>query len=134
MRNNKWAFLFTCIFSIIQYSGILLAVILEYLSTRKMGVARYLLYKKQEFDTTYFTDTSIHVLYILFFVGAIVCVLFLIRGKRKIPFIIAVLANLLGVVFLQLKSQLYAYHFFLIGMIVVVVLQYFFILLKKIKK
>lgn len=123
MRYIKVFFL-----SFLQFSGIILAIFLENLSDEKMGVARYLVFKKQEFAASYFSPTCMNVYTFILAGGAIVCfaLLFMIwkRGKRMVSLIFALFANILAIIGVQMNLDLEAYHFFLIGMFIVVVFQY----------
>lgn len=116
------------ILSFLQFSGIILAVVLEDLSDEKMGVARYLVFKKQEFAASYFSSALMNVYTFLLAGGAIVCfaLLFMKRKSRKMmaSLLIAVFANIMGFMAVQMNLELDAYHFFLIGIFIVVVFQY----------
>ena len=66
MIKKQITFLLYLLISILQFSGIVLAFVLEDLSSKKMGVARYLIFKKQEFETTLFTIFSNEYIYLRF--------------------------------------------------------------------
>jgi hypothetical protein len=112
---------------LVQFSGISLAIVLENLSSKKMGVARYLTYKKQELESTLFTPANVHIVMYLLLVGTIVCIALLLikRGGRAILF--AALVNIIGIIFLQFEKDLLAYHFFVLGILIVLVVQYVWI-------
>lgn len=114
--------------SFLQFSGIILAIILEDLSDEKMGVARYLVFKKQEFAANYFSPACMNVYTFILAGGAVVCLalLFMIwkSGKRMVSLLVALLANIIALITIQMNLELKAYYFFLIGMFIVVVFQY----------
>jgi hypothetical protein len=117
---------------IIQFSVIIGAMVLEDFSTKRMGVARYLVYKKQEFESTYFTGALMNLYTLILVIGAAVCtfLLMILWKKRKGVFslIFAIIANLGVIILIQLSPQLQAYHFFLIGTFIVIIIQYIRIL------
>ncbi|MCL6570351.1 MAG: hypothetical protein K6T88_01540 [Bacillus sp. (in: Bacteria)] len=125
-------FLLYLLISLLQFSGIIPAIVLEDLSSKKMGVARYLVFKKQAFETTYFTPFLIYVYTFIFVVGVVICLFLLItKGKNKelgIALLGAVIANNIGFFFIQFKMDLQAYHFFIIGFFLVIIFQYGWIL------
>ncbi|WP_066310989.1 hypothetical protein [Bacillus sp. FJAT-29814] len=114
--------------SVLQFSGIILAIILEDLYDEKMGVARYLIFKKQEFAAGYFAPAYMNVYTLILAGGAIVCfALLLIKwksGKRMVSLLLAVLANSIGIMAIHMNLELDAYHFFLIGIFIVIAFQY----------
>ncbi|MDP4087407.1 MAG: hypothetical protein Q8934_22855 [Bacillota bacterium] len=131
MKNMKSLLIFILTL-IVQFSGIILAMVLEDLSTKKMGVARYLVFKKQEFETTLFTPALMNVYSLIVILGAAICIVLLIlhRKRRKGMFSLffAVIANLAGVLFIHIGPQLQAYYFLLIGIFIAVLIQYIRIL------
>ncbi len=130
----KWitSFFIFSLTAILQFSGVILALVLEVLSGKKMGVARYLVFKKQDFETTYFTPAFMNIYFAIFAAGAVVSIGLLIFQRKKrigiLPLLFAVMASVIGIIFIQLNPPLQAYHFFLIGIFIVVVFQYFRIL------
>jgi hypothetical protein len=123
MRNIK-----VLVLSFLQFSGIILAIILEDLSDEKMGVARYLVFKKQEFAAGYFSPAYMNVYTFILAGGAIVCFALLLMvwksGKRMVSLLFALFANIIAFIVFQINLELAAYHFYLIGMFIVVVFQY----------
>ncbi len=105
-------------------------LILEYLSSEKMGVARFLVYKKQVFETTVFSAEMIKIYTYFFMLGAIICLILLLakaKGSglgKYITLLVATVVNVVGIFFLHIGVQLHAYHFFLIGIMIVIVIQY----------
>ncbi|MDP4104105.1 MAG: hypothetical protein Q8935_04055 [Bacillota bacterium] len=131
MKNMKNLFIFILTL-IVQFSGIILAMVLEDFSTKKMGVARYLVFKKQEFETTFFTPALMNIYGLIFILGAAVCIVFLILLQKRrtglISLFFAVIANVAGILFIHISPQLQTYYFFLIGIFFVVLIQYIRIL------
>ncbi len=131
IKAMKTFFLYPLL-TLLQFSGIILAIVLENLSAEKMGVARYLIFKKQQFESTYFTPQLILIYTIILGIGAIICTLLLLtKGKSRgkiIMLLVAVAANIIGIIFIQFSADLMAYHFFIIGMVIVIVVQYVWIM------
>ena len=116
--------IFFLLFFLLQFSGIILAIVLEDLSSEKMGVARYLTFKKQEFETGIFTPFYVHIYTFIMAAGAILCVVLLIKKRRVGMSLFAALTNIVGLLFIQLKLELQAYHFFLLGIFIMIIVQY----------
>lgn len=132
MKNMKNLLIFILTL-IVQFSGIILAMVLEDFSTKKMGVARYLVFKKQEFENTFFTPTLMNIYSLILILGAAVCIIVLLiqlQKRRKALFLLffAVIANVAGILFIHIGPQLQTYYFFLIGIFFVVLIQYIRIL------
>lgn len=131
IKAMKTFFLYPLL-TLLQFSGIILAIVLENLSAKKMGVARYLIFKKQHFESTYFTPQLILIYTIVLGIGAIICLLLLLtKGKSRAKFIlllVAAAANIIEILFMQFSMELEAYHFFIIGMLIVIAVQYFWIM------
>jgi hypothetical protein len=127
MKNMK-SFLIFMLTLIVQFSGIILAMVLEDFSTKKMGVARYLVFKNQEFETTFFTPALMNIYSLILTLGAAICTVLMIlhRKRRKglISFFFSIIASLAGVLFIHFGPQLQAYYFFLIGIFIMVLIQY----------
>lgn len=128
VEKNTKVFFVHFVLAIAQFFSILFVIVLEYLSTEKMGVARYLVYKKQVFDTTIFAPMYVNLYYFFFVAGGLIC-LFLLLNKDKrvgkiVSIVVAIIANIIGVIFLQSMTELNAYHFFLIGIMIVIVIEY----------
>ncbi|MDR7240657.1 hypothetical protein [Neobacillus drentensis] len=109
---------------LVQFSGIGLAIVLENLSSKKMGVARYLIYRKQEFEATLFTPANVHLLMYLLILGTIVCLALLLIKKGGGVVLFAALVNIIGIIFIQFEKELQAFHFFILGILIVLVIQY----------
>jgi hypothetical protein len=128
MIKRKKALIVYPLFVILQFSGIILASVLEDLATKKMGVARYLVFKRAVFETSFFTPLLMHGYTLIFGIGAIVCLVLLMKKGKSVKISIALLfatiANVAGIIFIQFKLQLYSYYFFLIGIFIVLLFQY----------
>jgi hypothetical protein len=128
MVNNRKAFIFHFVLTILQLICIIGAVGLEIYATKKMGVSRYLIYKKTVFETTLFTPFLTNLYTFLFIFGAFISIVLLVvkAGKREkvISLFEAAIANLAGVGLLTIKMELAAYHFFLIAIMIVTTIQY----------
>jgi hypothetical protein len=132
MKNLKNLLIFILTL-IVQFSGIILAMVLEDFSTKKMGVARYLVFKKQEFENTFFTPALMNIYSLILILGVAVCLIVLLiqlqkRRKALLSLIFAVIANLAGILFNHICPPLQTYYFFLIGIFLAVLIQYIRIL------
>ena len=113
-------------------------LLLQYLSDRKMGVMRYLIFKKDVFSKEIFTSSFTFTYRSLLFLGIIFCIIFLIYSHTKK--INTPLIKPIGVLFIlklicllcvfSYKFQiLLSYHFFLISFFAIIILQYIKIIL-----
>jgi hypothetical protein len=108
-------------------------LLIEYLSTRKMGLMRYLVFKKDVFSKEIFTNNLTFAYRSLLFLGIIFCIIFLIYSyTKKInnslikPVAGVFLLNLICLLCLfSYKFQiLLSFHFFLITFFIIIILQY----------
>lgn len=127
------------LFTLIQVLIIFPPMLLQYLSERKMGVMRYLVFKKDLFAKEIFTSSFTYTYKNILFLGIILCTIFLIYSyTKKINYIL--IKPICGVLILQLlcillisyyKFQiLLTFHFFLISFFIIIILQYLKIILK----
>jgi len=132
MKNFKTTVL-KIVISILQILILVPPLLLQYLSDRKMGVMRYLIFKKDAFSKEIFTPSFTFTYVGLLFLGIAFCIIFLIYSytKRKNnslikPIIILLLYNLFCIVYIfYYKFQiLISYHFFLIAILIIIFLQY----------
>ncbi|NFM37161.1 hypothetical protein FDC05_19475, partial [Clostridium botulinum] len=107
------------ILSIIQIIFILPALILENLAKKKMGVIRYLIFKKEEFSSGIFNANNLIIYkWILLFISIIIIIIFIVNMKKKlkckINFFIIILLNIILFLLVSHESifNLQAYHFF----------------------
>jgi hypothetical protein len=122
------SFLFDLLICILQFSGVILAIVLEDLSSKKMGVARYLVFKVQVFESTLFPPFLINIYTFVLLIGAVISLVLLkTKGKNKkiaLSLLGAASANVIGIIFIQFKMELQAYPFFIFGIFIVIVFQY----------
>ncbi|NFA14896.1 hypothetical protein EXM43_18780 [Clostridium botulinum] len=123
--------IFNLILSIIQIIFILPALILENLSKKKMGVIRYLIFKKEEFSSGIFnTNNLIIYKWVLLFISIIIIIIFIVNMKKKlkckINFFIIILLNIILSLFVSYESifNLQAYHFFIIEIFIIMIIEY----------
>lgn len=128
MVKNKVRFIINMILSILQIVMITAVVLLERYSTQKMGVARYLTYKKMWFENKMFTPSLNHLYVFIFILGAVICFGILVRSFKRNgkigSFLVAVVANIIGVIILLFNTEFAAYHFFILVIMAVVAIQY----------
>jgi len=128
MVKNKMRSIFNRVLSILQMVIITAVVLLERYSTQKMGVARYLTYKKMWFENKMFTPSLNHLYLFIFILGVAICLWNLVRSfkrnGKKGSFLVAIVANIIGVIILLFNKELAAYHFFLLVIMAVVAIQY----------
>ncbi|HDK7137463.1 TPA: hypothetical protein PTV42_000805 [Clostridium botulinum] len=123
--------IFNLILSIIQIIFILPALILENLSKKKMGVIRYLIFKKEEFSSGIFnTNNLIIYKWILLFISIIIIIILIVNMKKKlkckINFFIIILLNIILFLLVSYESifNLQAYHFFIIEIFIIMIIEY----------
>lgn len=133
MKKNFWIVVLKNIITILQVLMLVPPLLLQYLSDRKMGVMRYLVFKKDVFAKEIFTLSFTFTYRNLLFLGIIFCMIFLISSynKRinrsfKEPIITLFLCNSICLFYASYyKFQiLMAYHFFLIAFLIIIILQY----------
>ncbi len=111
--------IFNLILSIIQIIFILPSLILENLSKKKMGVIRYLVFKKEEFSAGFFNANNLIIYkWILLFISIIIIIIFIVNMKKKLKYkmnlFIIILLNIILFLFVSYEEifKLEAYHFF----------------------
>ncbi|NFL18139.1 hypothetical protein FDC08_19105 [Clostridium botulinum] len=119
------------ILSIIQIIFILPALILENLAKKKMGVIRYLIFKKEEFSSGIFNANNLIISkWILLFISIIIIIIFIVNMKKKlkckINFFIIILLNIILFLLVRYESifNLQAYHFFIIEIFIIIIIEY----------
>ena len=114
-------------------------LLLQFLSDRKMGVMRYLVFKKQYFSKELLTSFPTFTYMSILVFGIIFCIIYLICSYVKNsnnllvkPIKALFLWNFLCLSFVfSYKTQtLLAYHFFIISFFIIIFLQYVKIFLK----
>ncbi|KRU30978.1 hypothetical protein HZR17_05170 [Clostridium botulinum] len=119
------------ILSIIQIIFILPALILENLAKKKMGVIRYLIFKKEEFSSGIFNANNLTIYkWILLFISIIIIIIFIVNMKKKlkckINFFIIILLNIILFLLVSYENifNLQAYHFFIIEIFIIIIIEY----------
>lgn len=118
----------------LQFSGIILAIVLEELSSERMGVARYLEFKKEVFVSTLFTPFYVNVYTFILIIGTILCGTLLLLKRKGGMVLFAALINMIGIIFIQSQKELQAYHYFVIGIFIVLAIQYAWIIYFYVRK
>ena len=120
-------------FLILQFLVIIAAVVLEDLSTKKMGVNRYLLFSKEEYAELFLSPERLKIYGILFIVGIFVCfILFIVNLKKGSSILLAIIYQIIGLIIL-FKVTLQAYPFFVLGIWIVIIFQYLWIMMSVMK-
>lgn len=119
------------ILSIIQIVFILPALILENLSQKKMGIIRYLMFKKEQFSKGIFNENNLILYtYVLLLFTIIAIIILILNMKKKIKYkiniFIILLLNIALYLFINYEGalQLEAYHFFLIEIFIIMIIEY----------
>ncbi|NFB19070.1 hypothetical protein EXM37_18340, partial [Clostridium botulinum] len=97
------------ILSIIQIIFILPALILENLAKKKMGVIRYLVFKKEEFSSGIFNANNLIIYkWILLFISIIIIIIFIVNMKKnfkyKINFFIIIVLDIILFLFINYEG------------------------------
>jgi hypothetical protein len=117
----------------LQVLILIIPIVLQYLSDKKMGVKRYLIFKKMIFSKEIFATRLLFMLKVMIILGLIVGIVLLIHYTvKKInnalvkSLIVVIIFNLLAICFVFSKQfqGLLAYHFFLISIFIIIILQY----------
>jgi hypothetical protein len=133
MNSNKKQVILRNILTFIQILVFIPSILLEYFSTEKMGVIRYLVFKKQRFEETLFNSHLINLYKLILILGILICIILLIYNYNKMrdirltkTIIAAIVSNLTGIIFIFNKhiELLNAYYFFLIAIFIITALQY----------
>ena len=123
-------------FLILQFLVIIAAVVLEDLSTKKMGVNRYLLFSKEEYAELFLSPERLKIYGILFIVGIIGCFILFIVNMKKVKkwssILLAIIYQIIGLIILS-KVTLQAYPFFVLGIWIVIIFQYLWIVMAVMK-
>ena len=108
-------------------------IILQYLSDKKMGVKRYLIFKKSIFAKEIFTTNLMSMFKLMLILGIIIGIVLLVYYSiKKVnsalvkSAIKVIILNFIAMVFAFLEpfEGLLTYHFFLIAIFVIIILQY----------
>jgi hypothetical protein len=133
MGNPRVKIIIKNIITALQVLILIIPSVLQYLSDEKMGVKRYLVFKKMIFSREIFTPRLMFILKLILILGVIIGIVLLITYYiKKInsdllkPAIRVTILNLLVIVFVFSKKfeGLLTYHFFLIAFFIIIILQY----------
>lgn len=120
------------IFFIVQFLVLGAAVVLENLSSKKMGVNRYLLFKKNTYGDTILTPERLKLYTVILIVGFIVClILFMVKNKRERKsslLFFAAIYNVVGIILLSFQN-LNAFPFFIFGIFIAITFQYIWMII-----
>lgn len=125
--------------TIVQVFILIPPLVLQYLSDKKMGVKRYLVFKRAMYPKEIFTTSLMGVYKFMLILGIIISIILLIHysiKKVKCTFVKSltkiIILNLLAIfcVFSKQFEGLLTYHFFLIAIFVIIILQYTKVLLE----
>ena len=122
---------FQLMISLVQILTLIAAFVLEDLGDKKMGVARYLVFKKTEFELTLFTPLLMNIYLAIFIAGGLICLFLLVlkvKGRggvlRGPSLLLAAIGNGAGIYLLHYRPDLDAYYFFIIAVGIAIVFQY----------
>lgn len=127
------------LFFILQLVLITGAMVLEDLSHKKMGMMRYLVFKKRVYEETLFNAQYMYVYKWLFIIGLVIGLLWIAYTMVKIKngkiigmLLFLILLHIIGITLMVSPdmAQLRAYHFFLIAVMMDIGIQYVRILLR----
>ena len=133
MKNRTIKKVINNLFTTLQAILFIIPIVLQYLSDKKMGVKRYLIFKKMVISKEVFVIRLIIILKFILILGLIIGIaLFTYYSIKKIggtfvkTAIKILILNLLaiGFVFSKQCQGLMAYHFFLIAIFGIIILQY----------
>jgi len=133
MKNSTIKKIIKILFTIMQALILIAPLLLQYLSNKKMGVKRYLVFKNAMFSKGAYTTHMIFALKTILILGSVICIVLLIRYylKKKSDscvrsLFMATLINITANFFVFLKGfeKLLGYHFFLIAIFIIIVIQY----------
>jgi hypothetical protein len=133
MGNSVVKTIIKNIITALQVLILIIPSVLQYLSDEKMGVKRYLVFKKMIFSKEIFTPRLMVIFKLILILGVIIgIVLLIIYCIKKInsdllkSAIKIIILNLLVIVFVFSKQfeGLLTYHFFLIAFSIIIILQY----------
>ncbi|WP_040683777.1 hypothetical protein [Thermobrachium celere] len=119
------------ILSLTQILLFSVSLILHYLSDKKMGVARYLIFKRSEWEKSFFSSNLIKIYIILALLLFIVLVIFsIVKLKQKLLF--AIILNVVLVFLLVNKSihTLKAGYLFIIAIVLCIYIELIKIVIK----
>jgi len=78
MKNSTIKKIINILFTIMQALILIAPLLLQYLSDKKMGVKRYLVFKKVMFSKGIYTANMIFALKIMLILGSVICIVLLL--------------------------------------------------------
>lgn len=133
MKNKKKEKIIRILICTLQVFILIPPIVLQYLSDKKMGVKRYLIFKKSIFPKEIFTSDLMFMYKVMLILGIIIGIILLVyysikkvnRALVKLAINVIIL-NFIAVVLVFSKpfEGLLTYHFFLIAIFVIIILQY----------
>lgn len=117
----------------IQVLIIIPPIVFQYYSDRRMGMMRYLVYKKSTYSEGIFSPSLMNIYKVIFIASILYFIFLLIRNYRRsdqnfhmTAVIFGLIISFAGTIFLFSASMqdLLAYHFFLIAIFIQIILQY----------
>ena len=133
MKNKVIEKIIKILSSTLQVLILLPPIVLQYLSDKKMGVKRYLIFKKSIFPKEVFTTNLMFMYKLMLILGIVIGIVLLVyysikktNGVLVKSAIKVILLNFIAVVFAfsEIFEGLLTYHFFLIAIFVIIILQY----------
>ena|SRR5699024_4618086 len=120
------------IFTIVEFLVLCGAIVLEYLYTKRMGVARYLVYKEKVFSEGIFSLSLMKRYKYIIIALLIISIIFLMynifkkKNRRNIRVTIpSIIVDLIGLIFIIMKDSLNlkAYYFFIIAIFIIIIIE-----------
>lgn len=143
MRKEKQETIFYSIIAFIDLLLLSVALVLQYLSSQKMGVMRYLVFLRNEFEKGWLSPHLVNIYELILGAGLILCLLFIIYSTRirkskgiLQASVLAIIADVLGYFLLtsQTLSSLRAYPLLVIVFFVIIIFQYIILIYQVLKK
>ena len=133
MKNKIIETIIKISLSTLQILILIPPIVLQYLSDKKMGVKRYLIFKKSIFPKEIFTSNLMYMFKVMLILGIIIGIVLLIYYSiKKVNSALVksaikmIILNFMAMAFVFSKhfEGLLTYHFFLISIFVIILLQY----------
>ena len=133
MKNRVIEKVIKILISTLQVFILIPPIVLQYLSDKKMGIKRYLIFKSAMFPKEIFTSDLMFMYKCMLILGLMIGIVLLVYySTKKINSILikysikVIILNLIAMAFVFSNhfQGLLAYHFFLIAIFVIIILQY----------
>lgn len=117
----------------LEVISLIFAFIMQYLSKKKMGVMRYLVFKNRVYKETFLSNYWMDAYIVCFIIGIAICTIFFIymskvkkNNKLKLILIYIIIINAVAIYFIiKIDSiKLLAYPYFLISIFVVSIIEF----------